>query len=62
MNYSDLCISFRAAQRVKLRTHLYFMDYSYNSADNFDVTLVIQLSMDRLQFLERLVQYWKGKQ
>ncbi|CAH0591403.1 unnamed protein product [Chrysodeixis includens] len=60
MNHSDLCLSFRAAQRVKLRTHLYYMDYSYVDVDSFDVTLVLQLSMDRLQFLERLVKYWEG--
>ncbi|KAG6459736.1 hypothetical protein O3G_MSEX011570 [Manduca sexta] len=60
MNHSDLCLSFRAAQRVKLRTHLYYMDYSYTDIDDFDVTLVLQLSMDRLQFLERLVKHWEG--
>lgn len=60
MNHSDLCLSFRAAQRVKLRTHLYYMDYSHVDIDDFDVTLVLQLSMDRLQFLERLVNYWEG--
>ncbi|XP_026751626.1 xylosyl- and glucuronyltransferase LARGE2s-like [Galleria mellonella] len=60
MNHSDLCLSFRAAQRVKLRTHVYYMEYSYSDIDNFDVTLVVQLSMDRLQFLERLVKYWEG--
>ncbi|OWR51287.1 Glycosyltransferase protein LARGE1 [Danaus plexippus plexippus] len=60
MNHSDLCLSFRAAQRVKLRTHIYYMDYSYMNVDNFDVTLVLQLSMDRLQFLERIVKYWEG--
>ncbi|XP_013191389.2 xylosyl- and glucuronyltransferase LARGE1 isoform X2 [Amyelois transitella] len=60
MNHSDLCMSFRAAQRAVLRTHIYYMDYSYNNIDNFDVTLVLQLSMDRLQFLERLVKYWEG--
>ncbi|CAH2055874.1 unnamed protein product, partial [Iphiclides podalirius] len=60
MNQSDLCLSFRTAQRVKLRTHLYYMEYTYTDIDNFDVTLVLQLSMDRLQFLERLVKYWEG--
>ncbi|KPJ18829.1 Glycosyltransferase-like protein LARGE1 [Papilio machaon] len=60
INHSDLCSSFRAAQRVKLRTHLYYMEYTYDDIDNFDVTLVLQLSMDRLQFLERLVKYWEG--
>ncbi|CAH1634869.1 unnamed protein product [Spodoptera littoralis] len=60
MNNSDLCTSFRAAQQLKLRTHLYFMDYSYKNNDSFDVTLALQLSMDRLLFLERLVNYWEG--
>lgn len=60
MNNSDLCSSFRAAQQLKLRTHLYFMDYSYKNSDGFDVTLALQLSMDRLLFLERLVNYWEG--
>ncbi|XP_023942707.1 xylosyl- and glucuronyltransferase LARGE1 [Bicyclus anynana] len=60
MNHSDLCLTFRAAQRIKLRTHLYYMDYNYMDIDNFDVTLVLQLSMDRLQFLERLVKHWEG--
>ncbi|CAH0664074.1 unnamed protein product [Spodoptera exigua] len=60
MNNSDLCSSFRAAQQLKLRTHLYFMDYSYKNSDSFDVTLALQLSMDRLLFLERLVNYWEG--
>ncbi|GBP77885.1 LARGE xylosyl- and glucuronyltransferase 2 [Eumeta japonica] len=60
MNATDLCSNFRAAQRIKLRTHLYYMDYSYTDVDDFDVTLVLQLSMDRLQFLERLVKYWDG--
>ncbi|XP_068623154.1 xylosyl- and glucuronyltransferase LARGE2s-like [Battus philenor] len=60
ISHSDLCLSFRAAQRVKLRTHLYYMEYAYTDINNFDVTLVLQLSMDRLQFLERLVKYWEG--
>ncbi|XP_047027691.1 xylosyl- and glucuronyltransferase LARGE2s-like [Helicoverpa zea] len=59
-NQSDLCSSFRAAQKVKLRTHLYFTDYSHANADSFDVTLAVQLSMDRLQFLDRLGHYWEG--
>ncbi|XP_049878652.1 xylosyl- and glucuronyltransferase LARGE2-like [Pectinophora gossypiella] len=59
-NNSDLCTSFRAASRARLRTHIYYMEYSYHSEDSFDVTLVLQLSMDRLQFLERLVKYWEG--
>ncbi|XP_072945492.1 xylosyl- and glucuronyltransferase LARGE2s-like isoform X2 [Epargyreus clarus] len=59
-NHSDLCLTFRAAQRVKLRTHLFYMEYSYHDVDDFDVTIVLQLSMDRIQFLERLVKHWEG--
>ncbi|KAJ2945231.1 hypothetical protein O0L34_g9302 [Tuta absoluta] len=57
---SDMCTSFRAASRVKLRTHLYYTEYLHHRHDNFDVTVVVQLSMDRLQFFERLVRYWEG--
>lgn len=59
-NDSDVCHTFRSAQTIKLRTHLYYMDFSYDYQDAFDVTLVLQLSMDRLQFLERLVKFWEG--
>lgn len=60
INQPDLCDSYRAAQKVKLRTHLYYMDYNHTDMDSFDVTLALQLSMDRLQFLERMVNYWEG--
>ena len=42
------------------RTHLYFMDYSFTSEDPSDVTLVAQLSMDRLHIIELLCQQWQG--
>ncbi|XP_048481202.1 xylosyl- and glucuronyltransferase LARGE2s [Plutella xylostella] len=57
---NDLCASFHSAQRVKLRTLLYYTEYQYTVTDNFDVTLALQLSFDRMQFLERLVKYWEG--
>jgi hypothetical protein len=45
-----------------LRTHLYFLDYEYEpSVDGYDVTLVAQLSMDRLQMVEALCKHWEGK-
>ncbi|KAA8580452.1 hypothetical protein FQN60_005987 [Etheostoma spectabile] len=43
------------------RTHLYFLHYEYEPrSDNTDVTLVAQLSMDRLQMLEAICKHWEG--
>lgn len=61
LNEEDLCYDLRRAQVRSLRTHLYFLDYQYEpSSDGFDVTLVTQLSMDRLQMVELLCQHWEG--
>ncbi len=46
------------------RTHLYFLDSDLPAADSplgaTDVTLVAQLSMDRLHMIELLCQRWNG--
>lgn len=42
------------------RTHLYFLHYECEPADSTDVTLVAQLSMDRLQLLEAICKHWEG--
>ncbi len=48
-------------QIIKYRTHLYFYGTNYNNnVDPFDVTLVSQLSMDRLHTLNPLLQHWVG--
>lgn len=61
LNEEDPCYDLRRAQVRSLRTHLYFLDYQYEpSSDGFDVTLVTQLSMDRLQMVELLCQHWEG--
>ncbi|XP_034249962.1 LARGE xylosyl- and glucuronyltransferase 1-like isoform X2 [Thrips palmi] len=61
LNEEDLCYDLRRAQVRSLRTHLYFLDYQYEpTPDGFDVTLVTQLSMDRLQMVELLCQHWEG--
>ncbi|KAK3932404.1 LARGE xylosyl- and glucuronyltransferase 2 [Frankliniella fusca] len=61
LNEEDPCYDLRRAQVRSLRTHLYFLDYQYEpSPDGFDVTLVTQLSMDRLQMVELLCQHWEG--
>lgn len=46
---------------TSLRTHLYFLEFEYEaSQDECDITLVAQLSMDRLQMVEMLCEYWDG--
>lgn len=57
----DACYEFRRAKVAQHRTHLYYIDYSYEpTADGNDVTLVAQLSMDRLQMVEQLCKHWEG--
>lgn len=57
----DMCYEFRHARIAQHRTHLYYIDYSYEpSPEGNDVTLVAQLSMDRLQMVESLCKHWEG--
>ncbi|CAL1265883.1 unnamed protein product [Larinioides sclopetarius] len=57
----DSCYEFRRARVVKHRTHLYYIEYDYEpSPEGNDVTLVAQLSMDRLQMVEALCKHWEG--
>lgn len=62
LNEEDPCYEFRRARVNRLRTHLYFLDYDFEpSTDGSDVTLVAQLSMDRLQMVEMLCKHWDGQ-
>ena len=57
----DPCYEFRRAQVTQYRTHLYYIDYDYDpDPEGNDVTLVAQLSMDRLQMVESLCKHWDG--
>ncbi|KAI2804333.1 hypothetical protein RDWZM_007773 [Blomia tropicalis] len=57
----ERCYDFNHAQSIEHRTHLYYIDYQYEpSPDGNDVTLVAQLSMDRLQMVEALCEQWEG--
>jgi glycosyltransferase-like protein LARGE len=59
----DPCYDFRNEEKLEHRTHLYFVDYEYVAPEvgaDVDVTLVAQLSMDRLQHLDALVKHWEG--
>lgn len=42
------------------RTHLYFYGLPRSTTDPHDVTLVSQMSMDRLYMLEGILQHWVG--
>lgn len=62
LNEEDLCYEFRRARLTNYRTHLYFLHYDYEpSPEGNDVTLVAQLSMDRLQMVEMMCKHWDGK-
>lgn len=55
----DECYEFRREQSLVHRTHLFYLDYKYQP-EEYDVTLVTQLSIDRLQMLELLSNRWEG--
>ena len=67
LNEDDECYDFRRERLLVHRTHLYYMDYDFPGESTAaaspvadDVTLVAQLSMDRLQMLESLCKHWEG--
>ena len=57
---NDTCSKFFEESKKFYRTHLYFYGSQYHSTDPFDVTLVSQLSIDRLQTLEIILKHWIG--
>lgn len=61
LDEDDPCYDFRRARVAQHRTHLYYIEYDYEpSPEGNDVTLVAQLSMDRLQMVEALCKHWEG--
>ncbi|KAJ0056772.1 hypothetical protein NL108_017374, partial [Boleophthalmus pectinirostris] len=61
LDEDDQCYDFRRERLTVHRVHLYFLHYEYPTTDNgSDVTLVAQLSMDRLQMLEAICKHWEG--
>ncbi|KAJ8261643.1 hypothetical protein GJAV_G00156640 [Gymnothorax javanicus] len=61
LDEDDPCYEFRRERLTVHRTHLYFLHYEYDpTPDGTDVTLVAQLSMDRLQMLEAICKHWEG--
>uniref|UniRef100_A0A8C2ZMK1 LARGE xylosyl- and glucuronyltransferase 2 n=1 Tax=Cyclopterus lumpus TaxID=8103 RepID=A0A8C2ZMK1_CYCLU len=61
LDEDDQCYDFRRERLTVHRVHLNFLQYEYTPApDGTDVTLVAQLSMDRLQMLEAICKHWDG--
>ncbi|KAJ8247698.1 hypothetical protein GJAV_G00249290 [Gymnothorax javanicus] len=61
LDEDDQCYDFRRERITVHRMHLYFLQYEYTpTEDDSDVTLVAQLSMDRLQMLEAICNHWEG--
>ncbi|KAM6942938.1 xylosyl- and glucuronyltransferase LARGE2s isoform 1-T2 [Xenentodon cancila] len=61
LDEDDQCYDFRRERLTIHRVHLYFLQYEYTpTEDDADVTLVAQLSMDRLQMLEAICKHWEG--
>ncbi|XP_047437058.1 xylosyl- and glucuronyltransferase LARGE2s [Mugil cephalus] len=61
LDEDDQCYDFRRERLTVHRVHLYFLQYDYTPTDDdTDVTLVAQLSMDRLQMLEAICKHWEG--
>ncbi|CAJ1049941.1 LARGE xylosyl- and glucuronyltransferase 2 [Xyrichtys novacula] len=61
LDEDDQCYDFRRERLTVHRVHLYFLQYEYTpTEDNTDITLVAQLSMDRLQMLEAICKHWEG--
>uniref|UniRef100_A0A4W4G989 LARGE xylosyl- and glucuronyltransferase 2 n=2 Tax=Electrophorus electricus TaxID=8005 RepID=A0A4W4G989_ELEEL len=61
LDEDDQCYDFRRERIMVHRVHLYFLQYEYTpTEDDMDITLVAQLSMDRLQMLEAICKHWEG--
>uniref|UniRef100_A0A8C9T091 LARGE xylosyl- and glucuronyltransferase 2 n=1 Tax=Scleropages formosus TaxID=113540 RepID=A0A8C9T091_SCLFO len=61
LDEDDQCYDFRRERITVHRLHLYFLQYEYVPTDeSVDITLVAQLSMDRLQMLEAICNHWEG--
>ena len=60
LDEDDVCYDVRRERLLTRRTHLYYLKYDFVKHDEYDVTLVAQLSMDRLQMIEAICKQWKG--
>ena len=59
-NTSLVCNAYREQAYLNYRVHLFFYGGNYHPLDGYDVTLVTQLSLDRLRVLKNLLRNWEG--
>ncbi|XP_037021971.2 xylosyl- and glucuronyltransferase LARGE2 isoform X3 [Artibeus jamaicensis] len=60
LSEEDACLAFRQQQLTMHRVHITFLPHEPPPPGPYDVTLVAQLSLDRLQVLEALCRHWPG--
>ncbi|NP_001160105.1 xylosyl- and glucuronyltransferase LARGE2 isoform 2 [Mus musculus] len=60
LDEEEPCFEFRQQQLTVHRVHITFLPHQPPPPQPHDVTLVAQLSMDRLQMLEALCRHWPG--
>ncbi|XP_007944753.1 LARGE xylosyl- and glucuronyltransferase 2 [Orycteropus afer afer] len=60
LDEEDACFEFQHQRLTMPRVHLTFLPVELQLPRLYDVTLVAQLSMDRLQMLEALCGHWPG--
>ncbi|CAO2579820.1 Xylosyl- and glucuronyltransferase LARGE2 [Lemmus lemmus] len=60
LDEEEPCFEFRQQQLTMHRVHITFLPHRPPPPRPHDVTLVTQLSMDRLQMLEALCRHWSG--
>ncbi|KAL1786152.1 glycosyltransferase LARGE2 isoform X1 [Sigmodon hispidus] len=60
LDEEEPCFEFRQQQLTVHRVHITFLPHQPPPPRPHDVTLVTQLSMDRLQMLEALCRHWPG--
>jgi len=54
------CYEFKDAANLTYKVHPHYLDYAYKSKGDNDVTMVTQLSVDRLHMLDALCKLWTG--
>lgn len=54
------CLDMENEVKMTRRVHPFYLNYSYSSDDKNDVTLVAQMSVNRLHMLESLCEHWDG--
>nr|CAB3251538.1 glycosyltransferase-like protein LARGE2 [Phallusia mammillata] len=56
---NNMCSNFVASSTGPHRTHLFYFEFEYKPIED-DVSIVVHLSIDRLQMLEILCRQWDG--